>query len=184
MTESRPSQVRIATPRDEPALLDLLIALHRHNNYGWGHPYHEETIKTRIESGTRGMIGAPRSNPTDQRRGIIGVIGPEGERLVGSVGLFFENFFWFSQAYSLVEIWFFIRPEARTRQHHRDLFKFTRWAHDRAKTDWPENGPPLALMTGFLWDDTARQQTAFERMRQLWRRASGAREFGALFWRR
>lgn len=189
----RPASVRLAAQEDESALLDLLISLHRNNEAGWGHPYDLTTVRSRIEAGTRPIWGMRTLNQDkpqelwDKRTGIIGVIGPRGGPLVGSVGLFNEPFFWFSQAPSMVEIWFYVRPDARNqRQHHRDLFAFSQWAHESVKAGLKDYRLPMLMMTGFVHAPRAgyQNQNRFEALRRLWRRMSGAQEIGALFARR
>lgn len=173
--------VRLATVRDEPELFKLLVDLHRFNKAGWGLPYEPGLVRRRIEAATR-PNPETRTNPQDQLRGIVGVIGPEGGRLIGSVGLFIEPFFWFTSAPSLVEIWFYVRPEERNQaQHHRDLFEFSRWTHDRLKAGMPNYRLPFDLFTGFVHMAADDKLGPMER---LWRKLSGATKAGVLFARR
>ncbi len=175
--------VRPATIKDEPALLALLLDLHAKNDAGWGHPYNLQKVKARIEAGTRPDF-ATRTYPEDRRCGFIGVIGPEGGRLIGSVGLFIEEFFWFSDAPSLIETWLYVAPgERRHAQYVRDLMAFSREQHERLKGVLAEYNAPMLLLTGFV-HAPVEDDKKVEPLRRLWRKLSGAREIGVLFGRR
>lgn len=115
----KPKTVRLATPKDEDSLYELLLALHDDNAvYGVG--YDEETVRETIRKGT------------EKRGSIIGVIdGKQGDygessEIAASVCLTFANF-WYSKTPYLAELWLFVRPEYRSNHFDRDLFVFSRW---------------------------------------------------------
>lgn len=169
--------VRTATRADEIELYALLIALHRHNDAGWGCPYDPQKVLSQIQVGTR-MIFAERDNPHDERWGNIGVIGPHGGKLIGSVGLFVEPAAWFTTAVSLYELWLFVRPEERHRKLERALFAYANAFHDEFKATLRAGGYkyPADLQTGFV-----HRGPRFNLMASLWERASGAKRIGMLF---
>lgn len=176
MLPAKPESVRLAGPEDEGAVYDLLIALWRNNESGWGFPYRPETVLARIETGTR-PDPATRSNPQDQRRGIIGLIdGPNG-KLIGSVGLFLDPATWFTDALSLTELWLYVRQEARGMGHERDLFAYAKWAHAHLKASHGSDYRlPFPLLTGLMHFGPR-----YGAMERLWRRRSGGTQVGSLF---
>ena len=197
---SKPESVRIADYRDESALYDLLVDLHKENQYGWGHPFHEGLVRAKIETATRPRMViedkatgrksysyANRTNPQDTRVGTIGVIGRPGERLIATVGLFSEPLYWFTLAPDLVETWLYVRPEYRARRdYQRDLFAFSLWVHAKlasheAMKPQEYGAASFDLLTGFIHAPYRAHPTTFEAMRRLWRRYSGAEQIGALF---
>ncbi len=173
----KPANVRMADHRDEGEIYSLLIDMHRENQSGWGFPYRPELVLARIETGTR-PDPRTRSNPQDQRRGVIGVIGPVGGPLLASAGIFFEPIMWFSDFPGAVELWLYVRKEARgTGQHERDLFAFALWVHARMKSDLdPSYKVPFPMQTGFY-----HRGKRFDAMERLWRRFSGGAKCGVLF---
>lgn len=176
----KPASVRLATYKDEAAIFDLLVALHGTLDGGWGHRYDPLLVSAKIEAATRPLTEM-RSNPQNQERGLIGVIdGPDG-KIVGGVGLFVVPFFWFSRVPSLVETFLFVRPEARGQaKHHRDLFRFSQWAHATLKAGIHDYNEPFLHLTGFM---NLRQDDSPKRMERLWRKLSGGRVIGVLFGR-
>lgn len=177
MTEiTKPASVRLADHRDEEAIYDLLIAMHRYNQAGWSYPYRPEIVLSRIETGTR-PDPRTRTNPQDQRRAIIGVIGPEGGPLKASIGLVIESPMWFSETPAMIELWFFVREgERRSSGHVKALREFALWAHASMKRDLGDRYPqPFELITGFQ-----HRGDRFDAMLRLWRRWGG-KMCGALF---
>jgi len=170
--------VRQATHLDEDAIYNILVDLHRHNAHGWGFPFRPEIVIGRIQAGTRPDPRA-RTNPTDQRRGMIGVIDG-ANHLIGTVGLFIENPMWFSDALGLSELWLYVRPEYRANKSNmRALFEFSVWAHEGMKAGLGSDYPlPFPLLTGFV-----NLGGRYLSMSRLWRRFSRGEECGALFFR-
>jgi hypothetical protein len=174
-----PPPCRVATFADENALYDLLVDLHRNNEHGWGFPYRPEIVLSCIEAGTRPEPAA-RRNPSNQRRGIIGVIDGTDGRLIASVGLFIDPVVWFSDATGLTELWLYVRPWARhAARHYRSLFAFSLWAHDFMRSQLRDYPLDFPLSTGFL-----HLGHRLGPMERLWARFSGAKKAGVLFVRR
>lgn len=179
----KPANVRIAGPRDEAPLFALLVEMHRRNNAGWGIPFTPAVVQARIETATRRELSW-RTNPRDERRGIIGLIGPE-DKPYATIGLFIEPAAWFTaDCLCLMEIWLYVRDSERDSGAYQDLFAFGlwAWAHmkaDLAKSNYPLDRMPFPYVTGVM-NDAGR----IEAMERLWRRASGGEKVGALFMRR
>lgn len=176
MAEEPPAGVRIATIQDEEAIYNLLIELHRHNKFGWGFPYRPEIILRRIEQATRPDPDT-RSDPGDKLRGVIGVIDGPDRLPVASVGLYVEPPVWFTDAVSLSELWFYVRPGVRgAPQHERALRDFSLWVHQRLR---PKDHPlPFPMATGYMHVGPRSSVMA-----RLWRRLwPGSHEVGRLFW--
>ncbi len=182
MTET----VRIATPADEGNLYDLLVDLHRHNAAGWGAPFSPQLVFAQIEVGTRANIST-RTNLNDRRLGRIGVIGEPGGRLVGSIGLFVDPQAWFTdQAYCLVELWVYVRPEARDRRKlERALFAFANAHHAEVKASLLKSGYEFSfpMQSGFLFDSEGKigRHSKFSVMTELWRPAYWGEASGGFY---
>ncbi len=164
----------MAGPADERQLYDLLVEMWRHNGKGWGWEFDPTLVMAKIEEGTR-PDPSQRSNPSDKARGIIGLIdGPHGP--IGTIGIYLDSAMWFSREVIPVELWFYIRPSERCREHSEALRDFALWVRDRLK---PAGSPyPFPLATGFIHADRH-----FPGMMRVWRRLwPGARQIGALFW--
>lgn len=172
-----PESVRIATAGDERALYELLVRLHRHNDFGWGYPYSPILVLRQIEAATR-RSPEERSDPRDKRIGVIGVI--DGERgLIGSVGVFLQQPMWFSEAVVPTELWLYVDPaHRRGTRHEADLMQFAKWVRDAMATDpaMADHKMPFPLMTGFM-----HQSPRYPAMQRLWQRLSGGRQVGSLF---
>ncbi len=180
----KPSTVRIADQRDEAHLYALLVSLHAHNSAGWKFPFRPEIVLNRIEAGTRPLPepgredeAIPRSDLFNKMNACIGVIGEPGQPLIGSVGLFIEPVMWFSDMVGMIELWLFVRPDARGAHYERDLFDFALWAHDSMKASLgPNYRMPFPLHTGFM-----HRGKRFPAMERVWQRLSGAVKAGVLF---
>lgn len=174
----RPETVAFAGPGDEAEIYDFLVNLWKHNDNGWGWAYDPVTVLKQIEAATR-PNPQTRSDPRDERRGMIGIIRNEEGKVVASVGLFIGPLVWFSTLPGLTELWCYVLPEARgTARHERDLFTFARWCHDSLKRDLKGWNAPFPLVSGFMHDGPC-----FAVMVRLWRRLFGGRQIGALFQR-
>lgn len=174
----KPANVRLAVPADEAAVYAILVELHRHNAGGWHFPYAPLIVIETIECATR-PDPSTRTNPANQRRGVIGVIDGEHGRLDGVVGIFIDQHLWFSKAVIPVELFLFVRPGARNRRRlERDLAQYAEFTHDTLKQNVP---PPFPLATGFMFVGSERR---FAVMARLWRMLfKGAKPVGMLFWR-
>lgn len=177
----KPASVRLAVPADEAAVYASLVELWRFNGSGWQFPYSPLVVLTTIESATR-PDPATRTDPTNQRRGIIGVIDGHGGRFDGIVGIFLDRHLWFSESVIPVELFLFVRPGARNRRRlERDLAHYAEWVHDKLRPDPATYKDPFMLATGFMFVGSERR---FAAMARLWRLLfRGARPVGMLFWR-
>lgn len=111
-----PEGVRMATPRDEQALFDVLMALNEDNSFGI--PVSNERVLAAIRQGT-------------QRQGaLIGVIEGEDGRIDGTIGMIITQM-WYTEQYHLAEQWLFVRPSARNGRIHAKLFEFAEWCRRR-----------------------------------------------------
>ena len=175
----KPENVAFATPDDEEAIYSFLVSLWAHNERGWGTFYDPSIVARQIEVGTR-PDPATRTDPTDLRRGVIGIIRGDDRRIVASVGLFIMPVMWFTSLPGLTELWLHVRPEAKNGGRlSRDLFAFSLWAHNHMKADLSDWNAPFYLQTGFL-----HLGKRLEVMESLWTRRSGAKKAGVLFVRK
>lgn len=178
----QPASVRWATHADEHSIYDALIELHRVNGFGWGFPFRPEIVLAQIEVGTR-ADPKTRTNPIDQRRGVIGVIDGADGKIAGLVGIFFMSPMWFSDWAVPTELFLFVRPTEREhRRYARDLFDFARWFRDglKAQPSMVDSRLPFPLMTGFMHVDNPKRPL-FAVMERLWQRLSGGKKIGTLF---
>lgn len=179
---NKPETVRLATQKDEAALFDLLVELHRHNGAGWGFAYRPALVREVIECATR-PDPQTRTNPANQRRGIIGVIeGPEG-KLIGTVGIFLDAPFWYSDILVPMEIWLYVRPEVRGRRRLEVALRdYAVDVHEKLRPSVAEYKMPFPMLTGYIHDGG--DERRFRLMGRLWQRLfPGARPVGMLFWR-
>lgn len=113
---TKPESVRIAGPKDEEALLELLLCDLRENATAVA-PIDEERVMSHIQFGTR------------RKGGIVGVIdGPDGNP-VATVVLAPAQWWW-SRAYYIQDIVNYVHPDHRQSRHIHDLIQFERWASD------------------------------------------------------
>jgi GNAT superfamily N-acetyltransferase len=106
---SRPATVRIATERDEPALMELLRLDHA-ESAAMVAPFDEVHAQSFLYAATR------------ERLSVIGVVDePEGP--VGMVYLINECW-WFSPTWHVAERLLFVHPAHRRSRHGRDLLQF------------------------------------------------------------
>jgi GNAT superfamily N-acetyltransferase len=168
--------VRHATIADERALYDLLVDMWRGNARGWGFDYDPAIVIGRIQEGTR-PNPQDRSDPSSQRRGIIGVI-EQDDRLVASIGIFLDAPLWFvnpKRQVAPTELWFYIRPAYRGRRYERLLRDYALDVRDKLR-EGVEG--PMPLVSGFM-----HQGQDYSRMQALWQRLwPRARQVGSLFW--
>lgn len=117
----KPATVRIATPKDEKEVLQLILCDLRENAEKIA-PIHEERIVEHIRAAT------------EKRGAIIGLIdGPEGKPV--AVCMILPAQWWFSKAYFLHEALNYVHPDHRKTRHIHDLIQFERWVGDQ----WSKN---------------------------------------------
>lgn len=117
----KPASVRIATPKDEKDVLELILCDLRENAEKIA-PIHEDRIMEHIQAGT-------------QKKGaIVAVIdGPEGKPV--AVCMLLPGQWWFSKAYYLQEALNYVHPDHRKTKHIHDLIQFERWVGDKWSKD-------------------------------------------------
>lgn len=178
MTVENPP-ARIATQADEHALYEMLVRLHRHNENGWGFPYSPVLVMRQIEVATR-RDPKTRSDPRDNRVGVIGVIdGAQPGKFLGTVGIFMQSPMWFSEVLVPTELWLYVEPAYRKGgKHEADLMAFARWVRDTMRDDpaMADYGAPFPLMTGFM-----HMGPRYAAMQRLWQRLCKGRQVGSLF---
>jgi len=110
MTTQRPEIVRVATPKDEDAILGLMRLAYAEQPIS---PLNEDKIRNQIR------------HCTQQKGGVLGVIdGPEG--LEGYlIATLFQH--WYSDAWHLEELSNFVHPEHRKPGHAKALIEFAKW---------------------------------------------------------
>lgn len=122
----RPKSVRMAAPKDEDAILALLIA-DLSENAAHIAPIDEEKVLETIRMGTRG------------RGGFTGVIDDaEGKPI--AVVILIPYQWWWSQGWYFQEIVNFVDPEHRRSRHAEDLLDFSRWCSDH-----------MSKLMGYRW---------------------------------
>jgi hypothetical protein len=91
--------VRTAIQADEPEVYALLLALDEDNSLGF--PRNDQRVWAHINACCRGQGG------------VCAVIdGPDGN-ILASVGVMAMPAGWYTDAWLLRELWFFVRPECR-----------------------------------------------------------------------
>lgn len=117
----KPSTVRIAVPKDEKDILELMLEDLRENAEHIA-PIHEDRIMEHIRSAT------------EKRGAIIGLIdGPRGKPV--AVCMLLPCQWWFSKAYFISEALNYVHPDHRKTKHIHDLIQFERWVGDQ----WSKN---------------------------------------------
>lgn len=104
-----PSVVRLATPADEPQLMELCRMLHDENGI---FEIDEDMVLETIQQGT------------NKKGGIIGVIGTP-EHIEGMIFMQVSNF-WYSRQPYLVELFNFVHPDHRKSNHAKALIEFAK----------------------------------------------------------
>ena len=100
-------KVRLATPDDEPALMDLCRALHADNG-----------LFKMDDDMVRGML----HRAFDRQGGIIGVIDGK-DQIAAAIFVLISNF-WYSRDNHLEELFNFIRPEYRKSNYATSMIEF------------------------------------------------------------
>lgn len=114
----QPSIVRPATPLDEDQIMGLCRLLHQENG-----------LFSLDEGKVRDFVWrALNPNKLDKHdlgpRGIIGVIGQEGD-LEGLIYMLISQF-WYSSEMHLEELFNYVRPDSRSSMHARNLITYAK----------------------------------------------------------
>ena len=109
----RPANVRLATPDDEQAILEMTREGHAENGI---FSYDADKIKTMIRKATQ------------QKGALIGVIDGDGG-LAASVYLLLDCY-WYTSEWCLTEVWAFVSRPYRSRHYYDDLVDFSKWCAD------------------------------------------------------
>jgi hypothetical protein len=143
---AKPSNVRLATLADEPAILSRLLEDVAENASHIAPPS-EARIMAYLD--------------TSSRRSIVGVIdGDDG--LPAAVCILIGAQWWWSDQWYLMEVCNYVHPSARHSTHIDDLLDFERWLSDQ----WSEQyGYRVYLMTGVMGTRRLRAKIAM-----YWRR--------------
>lgn len=121
--------MRFAEPADEDALWDLLMALDEDNN-SFGFDVSEARIREHIRIGT------------ERKGGAHGVIDGDG-CLAASIGIIPDRW-WFSEEWSLAQIWLFVRREYRHLSYAEDLQEWGKWFRSGLEERY---GKPVTLIS-------------------------------------
>lgn len=114
----RPTSVRVAIPRDERRILDILHLAHEENAVA---PISERKVIEAIQKGTR---------PSAERGyGIIGVI--DGPNSIEGIIMMMMCQWWYSDAWHIEEYCNFVHPQHRNSPHAKDLINFGRWSSEQ-----------------------------------------------------
>lgn len=145
-----PERVRIADGRDEDELMNLCSLLHGENG-----------VFEISEPKVRSMLRSALEGPVEQRRGIVGAIGPAGS-IQGSIFLEIGQL-WYSEDFMLSELWNYVLPQYRASSNSKDLIAFAKSISDRFR---------LPLMIGVLSNE--RTEAKIRHYRQQLGPPSGA----------
>jgi len=102
-------RVRMATPDDEPGIMDLCRMLHAENGL---FPLDEDLVLSLVR------------DVLLNKQGFIGVIGPS-DKLEGSILLRLSNM-WYSREPVLEEFWNFVHPDYRKSERAKRMLKFAK----------------------------------------------------------
>lgn len=145
--------VRIAGPKDEDALFDLLMDLRRDNN-SFGFQVDDDRVREHIRLGTQSIGGA---------HGVIDAPDQFGV-LAGSIGMIFDRW-WFSNEWGLAQIWLFVRPEYRKGTGYADAL--VEWAKEIRSALARRTGHRIRLANSVISEERLEIKLRF------WRRHSG-----------
>lgn len=106
------SKVRLATQRDEPALMEVCHALHRENGL---FPMDDELVRNMLYRAFA------------RQGGIIGVIGQEND-IQAAIYVLISNY-WYTRNSHLEELFNWVRPDCRKSDHAETLIESAKgWA--------------------------------------------------------
>src|SRR5262245_41645169 len=111
MSEDIP--VRLATPADEPAIMEMCRQLHEENG---AFPMDDDLVRNQLHLAFA------------KKGGMLGVIGEPG-RLQGMIYLLIAHF-WYSREWHLEELFSYCRPEFRKSNNAKNLIKFAKHCAD------------------------------------------------------
>lgn len=112
----KPANVRLASMKDEAAILELLL-LDLKENAAVVAPIDPERVMEHIVLGTR------------RQGGLVGVIdGANGQPV--AVVVLVPMQWWWSKAHYLQDVVNYVHPDHRVSRHIHDLIQFERWAAD------------------------------------------------------
>jgi hypothetical protein len=112
------SIVRPATPKDEPEIMNLCRLLHQENGlFSLDEPKVKDFIWRALNPD---KLAANDFGP----RGIIGVIGKEGD-LEGMIYMLISQF-WYSSDFHLEELFNFVRKDCRASHHAKNLITYAK----------------------------------------------------------
>lgn len=102
-------RIRLAVPTDEEEIFKICKLLHQENGL---FPMSEEKVRARIRE------------CTEQRGGIIGVIGAPGE--IEAIICLIINTFWYCETFSLDEQFAYVLPNHRRSANAKELIVFAK----------------------------------------------------------
>lgn len=112
-----PSNVKLAHPNDEEALMAMLRMRHLEDGIG---SFDEDEVRSTIRRGTMRDFS------------YIGIIR-DGNTAVASIGLFVSGF-WYSKDSHLCDFWNFVMPDYRRTTHAKNLLLFAKWMSEQLGT--------------------------------------------------
>lgn len=115
MTE-KPSNVRIALPKDDLAIFDILRNKLYYENGAFSVD-DEKSMRT-IQTATKGQGG------------IIGIIDGKNGEIAGTIGMQLGQF-WYSSDWHIEEYWNFVHPSYRKSEYAKNLIDFAKWCAEQ-----------------------------------------------------
>lgn len=128
-----PPSVTMATPADEPAILELLLADVRENAERIA-PADPATIMAHIQAGTRG-------------RGGLTVVVRDAQRKPVAVSIIIPMTWWWSRSFYYQDMVTYVSPEHRKSRHVHDLIEAQKWFVEKMSAD---SGTRMYLLCGVL----------------------------------
>jgi len=114
----RPSNISIASKKDENEIFDLLCLLHKENAMA---EMDEEKVWDKIKTTLH--------RPENIKNGVIGVIKNEGK--IEAISALIPSQWWYSQRWFLEDICNFVHPSFRRSNHAKDLLNFDKWCSEQ-----------------------------------------------------
>jgi len=151
--------VRLAGPRDEEPLYDLLMALADDNN-AFGYPLDEEKIRDDIHLGT------------EHKGGYYGVVDGKPGELAGAI-LIIWNRLRFTKRFHLEQIYLFVRPEYR---RYRIADKLMEWIKSLRLIIEKDSDHPVHCFNTLMTDPYKKTKAGnriIDLKREWWRKHCG-----------